>query len=343
MKFKSKILAGTAAAAAIMLGLAGCTSGSPETPDDTPAGVDFKIAVQDDFSHMPIYVAQEQGFFEENGISSVELVKLTDLPAMTAAVSQGQVDAGFQTPILTSNFNASTDRSPLKFFSPGAAPTWDVIARTGSGVPENPGDWRESVQSWKGLRVGVPALGGSVDFMFRYLVREAGLSEEDLAWVAIGPTPAMLASLQTDQIDLVAGDSILGPTAINDGAGFSAINLFAGEGPDLFNDVFVSAYFASEETIAENEEVYIGFRHAIEKAQQWLLDPANADEVARIIQERLEGDPSIAKELAGQMSQFDITLDEGTLERTLHMYSELGSMTGDLPSFDDLVSATVRE
>jgi NitT/TauT family transport system substrate-binding protein len=327
------------AAATLVGGCGGDDSSTAEEGGGGGGGAKISVANQDLFSHMPVYAAVDQGFMEKHGISEVEFVEFTDLPAMTAAVSRGQVDIGYQTPIAVTGYNQTSKSSPFQFISPGAKPTFDFMAREGSGIPPQSGDdWQSSVQAWKGKSVGVAALGGVLDLTVRYMVKEAGLAEDDVEILAVGQTPALVAAFKADQIQVTAGDSIIGPVIEEAGTGSSTIDFNDGQGPTVFKDTFVSAYFAPEERISAEPEIYAGFKAAVEEAQDWLMDPANEAAVAELIVEKTKVSPSIAKSLAPTMDQFDLQLDEATYDRAMNAFTAIGALKGPAPAYSELVA-----
>jgi NitT/TauT family transport system substrate-binding protein len=326
---------------------AGCGSDNDDSASSggsKPAastGKALQIGVQDDWSNLPIEVAKREGFFKKHGVGDTTLVKFTDLPAMTAAVARGQVDAGFQSPVLVHNYNQKSSGSKFKFFASGVHPTMTWVSRKDSDVPAASGDdWQTTVKSWRGKTIGVPALGGIVELATRYMGKEAGLDpQKDMTVVAAGVGPALGAALKAGKVDLVAGDGFAAEAIVNGGQGVSKLDFVQNQGPEIFKDTFSAAYFAPDDRIQKDAETYAGFAQAIDEAKTFILDPANKTKVEEIISSYTEAPPALVKGLvANKLVSFGADLSDNTVNRTIEAYSALGALPGAAPSAADIVA-----
>jgi len=324
---------------------AGCGDDDGESSGDSGAasggGKSLSVAIQDDWNNLPIEVARREGFFKKHGVSEVKFVKFTALPALTAAVSRGQVDIGFQTPIILNTFNKTSKAAKFKFFASGVRPTTIWLARKGSGIPPTSGEnWQDTVKTWRGKTVGVPALGGLVEHLTRYLIKQAGLDpEKDTAIVAAGLGPALGAALKSGKVDLVAGDGFGAEAILQSGQGNGVLDLTQQQGPEILaTGTFFAAYFAPEDRIQKDRATYAGFARAIEEAKAFLKDPANTDRVKQILGEYLTAAPKVRDGLLNRLEIFDADLSRTTMDRTIKAWTEIGSLPAPAPTFDDLVA-----
>jgi NitT/TauT family transport system substrate-binding protein len=67
-----------------------------------------------------------------------------------------------------------------------------------------------SAADLKGLKIGITAPGSSTHFMVRYLMAEAGLKDDDAAFIGIGTGPTAVAAVRRGEIDaLVNVDPVI--------------------------------------------------------------------------------------------------------------------------------------
>jgi ABC-type nitrate/sulfonate/bicarbonate transport system substrate-binding protein len=323
----------------LALALAGCGSGSDSATAGKKGGKTVTVGVQLEWDNLLAYVALDQGFMEKHGISDVKYVKFTDLPAMMTAVSRGQVDLALQTPPVLHKFNEASSSAKLKFFAPalGSIQVWS--ARKGSGVPSAAdGDWQATVRAFKGKKVGVPARGGLTEYLTMYMAKEVGLEPgKDFEFVAIGLGPSELAAIKSGAADIDGGVPFGATLIAESRAGEPVLNLLRGEGPELLQDLANTNYFASEDRLKENKDLYSGFAAAIRDAHALLNDPANRTAVEKVIQKYIKTDPARAKVLYEWIDSFKNDLSRETMERTLKAGSEAGMLPSPAPTYDDLV------
>jgi NitT/TauT family transport system substrate-binding protein len=342
MSFSRRALLAPVALSALTLAV-GCGSDQTKSGGGSAGGSGkaLSIGVQDDFSNLPIEVAKRQGYFKKHGVAEPELVKFTDLPAMTAAVSRGQVDAGFQSPVLVQEYNQKAAGAKFKFFAAGVHPTMTWVARKDSDIPPVSGDdWRSAVKTWKGKTIGVPALGGIVELATRYMGKEAGLDpQKDMTVVAAGVGPALGAALKAGKVDLVAGDGFAAEAIVDSGQGVGKLDFVRNQGPDIFKDTFSAAYFAPEDRIQKDAKTYAGFSQAIDEAKAFIKDPANKTKVAEIISSYIKAPPKLVDGLVNNKIQsFTADLSDNTVSRTIKAYEAVGALPGTPPSAEDIVA-----
>jgi NitT/TauT family transport system substrate-binding protein len=317
------------------------STGSGGQTGAASSGKGLSIGVQEDWSNLPIEVAKREGFFKKHGVADPELVKFTDLPAMTAAVARGQVDAGFQSPVLVQSYNESANGAKFKFFAAGVHPTMTWVTRKDSDIPPiSANDWQSTVKAWKGKTVGVPALGGIVELATRYMGKQAGLDpRKDMTVVAAGVGPALGAALKAGKVDLVAGDGFAAEAIVDSGEGVGKLDFVKNEGPEIFQDTFSAAYFAPEDRIQKDGKTYAGFSQAIDEAKAFIKDPANKTKLEEIITSYIKVPPNLVEGLVkNKIQSFDADLSDRTVERTIKAYTAVGALPGSPPSVDDIVA-----
>jgi NitT/TauT family transport system substrate-binding protein len=150
-----------AALAALVLGLGG--------PMGQAAAETFKLAHSTWVGYGPFFVAQENGYFKEEGVD-LELVTMEDVKIRFAALAGGKIDA----------LATTVDTMPLYLKPDG--PVYKYLfalddSKGGDGIVANKDI--KSIADLKGKKVAFTE-GSVSQFYINVLLQEAGLSESDI-------------------------------------------------------------------------------------------------------------------------------------------------------------------
>jgi len=182
------------------INLQACNRAPTKTNVATPTPVHLKVVVLPYLSYAPLYFAQEEGYFKEQGLD-VEFVRMDDTSESITSLAQGQLDISTGT-IQISMLNAIRKGTNIKFvadkgyFDPNQCDYATWMAR------------KELVDSGKlndlknlaGLKVQL-GTAGTEEYFFDQLVKDAGISSTDISAVDY-PPPTMLESFQNGSLDL---------------------------------------------------------------------------------------------------------------------------------------------
>ncbi|MCU6747981.1 MULTISPECIES: ABC transporter substrate-binding protein [Lachnospiraceae] len=268
MKLKGKITAVVLGVAMAVSVLAGCGSG---TADDTKqtgqaqqkenkeeAGGLRTVSIQIDGAavpyYAPLYMAQEKGYFKEEGLN-VEFYYAAAADIVTN-VASGNVDFGF--PNADAVVAAKSKGIPVKV----AHTTYQeglgaIIFGADSGIKE-PADL-------KGKTVAVTSLGSANYFQLQAALESAGLTVDDVKVEVIG-TGAILNSLTEGQVDAIVFSKLR--TIELNNAGYEAEEILC----DQFLPSFGNVVITSEELSNKEPEVIEGFTKALTKGIEYVID-----------------------------------------------------------------------
>lgn len=261
---------GAAATAAVLL-MAGCASASaPSGSGSSSAGATttLKVATISMDGAVPLFIAQEQGFFKEEGLT----VETTTSPAFDgtlAGVMNGQSDIGFAAspPLL----NAMAQKAPIQ-----------VVAQTasaGKGLEANVnvfGDEITSPKQLEGKTVAVTSLNDLSAVGIRLLVAQDGGDPAKVNLVEL-PDAQRIGALVEKRIDAAA---MVGPTAITARA-TPGIRLLVDYTDGLPLNTPLDVYFSSPTFIKDHPQQLEGFRAALDKAVTYAN--ANPDAVRAVL------------------------------------------------------------
>jgi NitT/TauT family transport system substrate-binding protein len=140
-----------------------------------------------------MYVAQEQGYFEENGVL-VEFVPVGAAPERDQLMQAGQVDAILNELVSTMFYNQNETQVKIVRFARVATeeyPVFRILASADSGI--------ETVEDLAGVPVGISE-GTVIAYTTERMLENAGLAPDEIAEVAVPKIPDRLNLLQTGDL-----------------------------------------------------------------------------------------------------------------------------------------------
>jgi NitT/TauT family transport system substrate-binding protein len=279
--------------------VAACGGGGQEAGDSGAQTITITQSTTG-FLYTPIYVAQANGFFEEENLN-VESVVVEGGANVVASVSSGDAKVGATA--TSSIIEAVNQGRPVKSFAAimnqyaSNVVLKESIAEQ-KGITEA-SSVEEKVQALEGLRIGITSPGSGTDTLIRYLLEEkAGLDpDRDATLVPLGGGSEMLAAFDQEAIDAFSLSSPTSDQAVVEGDGIMLLNLSEGEVPELDGISYISLV-ATNEAFEEDQETIRRVYRAIEKAQEF-------------IEEDREGSKQIMREELGDVSEpvFDSAFD----------------------------------
>jgi NitT/TauT family transport system substrate-binding protein len=154
----------------------------------------LRVAVSTSHSVAPIFLAQELGFFTEEGLD-VEMVQLVGPAAHLAALAGGQVAvsmAAFNSAMVNAVAAGAKVRvvAARDFTSPCAGAT-TVYARR----DDYPGGIRD-LHQLRGKIIAFRGAGNNTEYRIETMLQAAGLSRNDVQWLPLAREEAIAAVLQ---------------------------------------------------------------------------------------------------------------------------------------------------
>lgn len=222
------------------------------------------------------YIAQRMGFYEEQGLS-VETVVTDgggpDVQAVLANSAEFTINDGSQVvTALGGNRQLVAVAATFNRCLVNATISVDAARRLGIGESSPIEDRLTALQ---GLRIGVTAPGALTWQIARYNLANSGVAPDSATLVALGGGPAVLAALETGQVDVIYISVPFGEAAVGRGTGMTLINNSLGEDPRL-TTFMMEGLWATPQTVEQNSNVVGAMVTAMLRASEFL---ATADRV----------------------------------------------------------------
>jgi NitT/TauT family transport system substrate-binding protein len=293
---------------------------------------------------MPVMVANEQKFFEKNGLAA-ELVPVASGPAMTSAVASGSVTFVNNS---WDNLILAVDKGlPVRAVAGSTVKVpFGLIARKGVALPHLAEGYPAVIKDLVGKNWGVLAIGVSVHFMAQTILTDAGHKAGDVTFLAVGLPNTARPALQRGTVDTyLGGEPLLSIVAAKD-EGTIVVDFTKNQGPKTFHDLGYNGWWASTSTIKDKPQVVSSFANALEESYCWFSKSDNLDQVVALLQKYVKvpdlSDDAYKTMVKGLLPTFGPEITS----RTIDTWSKLlvDNKQLDVPKMrKDLVAATARE
>lgn len=320
MKIKKLTLASLAVAS--ILTLTACGEKREQqpavTPEQTPTETievtetTLRFGVMSSIDVVPLIIAQEQGYFEEEGIN-LDLQIFAAAKDRDAALQAGELDGVLCDEVAISIYQNSDINMQITGTTNGS---WTLVASPESGIT--------SLADLKGKSMAISE-NTMIDYLSDYLAISNGMSTEDIEKVAIPPMPARLEALQNNQVNA----AIL-PTPFND----TAIANGGVEIAKIYNeDIMISVTAFLQEIIDESPEAVQGFYTAYNKA----IDYINNTDISEF-EEIIISAANYSDEMRGNIVLpeylYNYLPKEENVQQVLDWSKDKGLLTKDIQASD---------
>jgi NitT/TauT family transport system substrate-binding protein len=253
-----RLAAAAVAAVAALSACGGTSSGSAPNSDGT-ASVTVLRSTGSTFE--PLYIAAEQGYFTAAGLNVTIKAGAADTSQNAPSVLRGE--AQFAMTDSSGFLKAAAQNLPVRIVSNLQASTTKTAPSDGLLVPAD-----SAVKTFAdvgGKTIGLPALGGTLQFICEYSAKQAGADPSAIKFVAL-PVTSLLDAVKSKQVD----GAYTFATFYDAGkaAGMRSI----GEGTNALPGLPQAVLFSSSDYLSKNAATAKKFIDAVGKA----IDYANS-------------------------------------------------------------------
>ena len=235
-------------------------------------------------SALPIYVAQDKGFFAKEGLT----VNVTATPS-----------SGFQmSNLIAGKFHiAGTAADNLIAYQEGQGTAAvegpvDLIIVMGGSSTELALMAQPSIKTvgeLKGKQFALDSLSTGYAFVLRKMLQKNGLQPRDYEFVAVGGTRERLESLKEGKMSAALVSEPFTTQAKN--AGYT----FLGEAVSSVGPYLASVQITNRAWARQNEAAMVGYIRGLVNAVDWLYDSANTDEAVKILAAKVNTSEAVAR------------------------------------------------
>lgn len=255
-----------------ILTIAGCSPQSSEAP--------LKVAVLPVLDSLPLYVAQEQGYFAAEGLQ-VELVPVGSAPERDQLMQSGQIDGMLNELVTTLYYNRSGSQVKIVRFARTATaeyPVFRILAARDSGITV-PADL-------KGVEIGV-SQGTVIEYMADRVLQNAGLKADEIKKIAVPKIADRTALLESGELKAAVMPDPLASLLMQKGAVLVIDDT-------TLPEVSTSVYAFNNAAITDRSKDIEAFLRAVEKAVTDInADPARFNDL--MVQLKLVPEAAIGK------------------------------------------------
>lgn len=215
------------------------------------------------WQHSDFLFGKQLGFFEQEGID-LELVAFQGTPVVVPQVANKSVTFGIADSSYLISALDKNEPVPVRFvYNFVRAVSNDIAVMDNSPI--------KSLSDLKGKKLGVGSTSFITQTLTKAVLKEAGVSWNDIEVLPIGLGPAAWKQLETGKVDAVnffrSEDSKMRL------AGLKIRQLFY---PEKFSKIFVASVIAHEDTIRDRPKLIEGMGRAMAKSSVACLANENA-------------------------------------------------------------------
>ncbi|MDH2432897.1 ABC transporter substrate-binding protein [Pokkaliibacter sp. MBI-7] len=276
------------------------------------------------FYYLPLTIAEQKGFFKEEGLD----VEISDLSGGSKAL---QALVGGSADVVSGSYEHTISMQAkgqdiVAFVVEGNAP--GIVL----GVAKSKADKITSAKDLKGLNIGVTAPGSSTHMYVKTLLVKAGLSPDDISAIGVGAGAGAVAALEHGEVDAVANlDPVIAKLEADD-----AIKVMydtrtkAGVDEVYGGDYHAAVLYTKASYLHDNPHTSQALANAIVHALKWMAS-ATPEEIVNTVPEAYYGG--------------DKALYTAALKANLGSYSKTGEFSAEatehvlavLKAFDEKV------
>ena len=296
-------------------------------------------AVRSVFS-LPLYVADQKGYFAEEGLLA-EISFFAGGPPATSALLGGSVDY-ISSAIENQIKLARRGQRVVSIIGMQSEFSGALVLHKSAAqrLALRPGQ-QPRVEDLKGLRIATLARGGFADTAARYIFANAGIDpDKEVQLIPFRGYDKVLAAAQVGEVD---GALMVEPwqtIAVEGGQGWEyVVQLTVGEGPDVFRNVGYVSLQTTPKLLSANRAQAEKVVKAIAKAHHYIAEKKNLAELVAIANKVFpdESTKILRASIAKQQASFRAELNPEMLVKNTELLFKAKAIEDSAPSPVELI------
>jgi len=300
-----------------LLAVTGCTSDTQQSAYNSKNASDttLKIGLMPDIDSIPFIIAEEKGFFKEEGVN-VELQHFKSAMDRDSALQSGNLDGGVSDMLAAGFAKAGGFDVKMTSMTDG---NYCLVAGTANNV--------QSIKDMKGQNISV-SKNTIIEFVLDQMLMQNQMTEADINKTVIPQIPTRLEMLQNGKLDAAVLPEPMGSIAIKNGC--HLIN--SSEEMQINPGVMV---FTNDSLQNKSEEIKAMYR-AYNKAVEYLNNTPQEEYMDLVIEKA--GLPPATKDALTMPKYHEAALpSKDAWEKSIKWLNQKG-LVKETYSYDDMVS-----
>lgn len=289
-----------------------------------------------------VRIAIAKGFCQEAGITC-ELKTIPAAPLGLQTMLAGDIDVAYGPTEVAAA--ALARKAPIKIIGAGFKdPVFFLVAGNKTELANEAKGYPEVMKSFKGLKIGVTQRGSGAEFQVVDMLRDAGLSANDVTFVAVGAPNTAFPALTKGQVDAVMTFAPSDGMCVVLNACRVVVDPRKGEGPKsmLATRGGAGVLLVTAQWAQGHAKEIAALRKALDQAEAFVSDPANFNATLEVLKATFGVQMPKADEIAEVVLRSSITT-YGARGNVAAMQAVADGMTANklLPTAVDMASAVL--
>lgn len=203
MRANRRVIALVSTILVASLALGGCAKQATETTPPSSEGtaatpVAIKIGTLTTEDILPLWVAEEKGYFAEEGIPLVEIITFQSAQEVNAALTSGAIDAAMGDVFNAAALYAGGTKVALPFVTLGSEASQGRF-----GIVAGPGSSLKTLDDLKGVPVGIGS-NTILEYMFDKMMAAEGIPADQVKKEEIKKIPVRFEMMMSGQVAAAA-------------------------------------------------------------------------------------------------------------------------------------------
>ncbi|QPP09633.1 ABC transporter substrate-binding protein [Streptomyces bathyalis] len=289
--------------------------------------------ISNSVAFFPLFVAEEKGYFKDEGIKLGDRPRLGTGAKVAAALKSGSIDLGAG--VLTDAFNLAESSEPgeTRVLSSLVTEYYvDIVVGKSFTGPGDRASLEERTRALVGKKIGITGPGSGTEALVSHLFDRIGKkAKTDATLVNLGSAAtSAIGALKSGRVDALSFFQPIGQQAEADGSGRILISPARGDVKDMAGALH-GVVFSTQKLLKKKSKEVKGFQSAIKRAQQDVQgdpgkvrellekylkdsDPKALDALVPILRREMPQSPELKKEPYEVARQFHE--DSGLVKKT---------------------------
>lgn len=271
---------------------------------------------------VPIQIAEEQGYFKDEGIKFKSIPQPNNLQGMQAMQSTHSQVGVLSTATLTQGWQES--KYGQAFCGNIDRLQTTLVALPDSTLPsvQDGASPEEALKALSGKKIGVQTpVGSGLQILFAAALEKAGV--KNVQYVNIGGgNNITIGALKSHSID-VAQANPPGTQQMVSNKDVKEL-LYMPDASPIYAETYGSMFVAPTDWLKAHPDAADGFCSAIKKSLDYMRDKSNEKDVLSVIEKETGTTPDVAKEILPTFENYSVDLGTDKLQKTFDLFTQLG-------------------